>query len=329
MRCRATEECMAEHPTFSVEETTKLVNDRLGPDGVTSSGAQLRLLSPLEIYFSQSHVRPEFQDGRSLEGAIAAIGTDRCSPLESGGSCAADAVPVQDLGVPVGSDSWWLLTPPFIEIEVILWRCKMREEDGSTKVDAAGNELYGERDWYTLDNRRLYCLQKAAVSLYPAEVRVVVSVVTQDQGNCREFRKFRTLDLGRSVGVGHRDETDMPRWLWRKEVNLPAEPLPVGTPSGRPSGRRQRRISSVNGGQRQGPGSRRDDDDVEEENGGGRDALMNVMFFVMVYALLRLALYSARRVFGLETLFGSWRSGTASVGAAEMGDVATPGSAEL
>lgn len=317
---------MAERPIFSVEDTTKLVHERLERDKAANGGAHLRLLSPLEIYFSQSHVRPEFQDGRSLDETTAVIGADRCSGLKSNGS-SPDLE--QDLGAPTGDDAWWLLTPPFVEIEVIMWRCKLREEDGSTKVDAAGNDLYGERDWYTLDNRRLYCLQKAAASLYPAEVRVVVSVVTQDQGNCREFRKFRTPDLGRSIGVGHRDESNMPRWSWRQEVNLPAEPLPEGTPNGRPSGRKQRRPSSMSyGNQRQGPGSRRDSDDDTEES-GGRDAFINIMFFVAVYALLRLALHAARRVFGLEINFGSWRSGTASVGAAEDGDVAIPGNAEL
>ena len=56
---------------------------------------------------------------------------------------------------------------------------------------------------YTMDNRRLYCLQKAAVALYPKEVRkrgqirrffcwfpgqvrVLVKVMRQEDGSCRE-----------------------------------------------------------------------------------------------------------------------------------------------
>ena len=81
----------------------------------------------------------------------------------------------------------------------------MREADSGREIESLKR--------YTLDNRRLYCLQRAAVALYPkqalaylyrscgsaieeflskrlrrpaAQVRVLVSVVHQEEGSCRE-----------------------------------------------------------------------------------------------------------------------------------------------
>ncbi|CAE7476257.1 unnamed protein product [Symbiodinium pilosum] len=165
-----------------------------------------RLLSPYDIFFSQNHIRPEFQDGRSIDSAVEFIGSRRFAPHDA-----------KDLGVPQKTD-WWLLLPPFPPIEVIQWRIKLREEDGCQVVDDNGNELYGDREWYSLDNRRLYCLQKAAAALYPKQVLVLVSIVHQEEGTCREFRKFRSVDRGRSIRLGHRDSPNLPRWCLRLEV---------------------------------------------------------------------------------------------------------------
>jgi len=198
-----------------------------------------RLLSPLEIHFSQSHIRPDFQDGHSVvETAVAMQAPEhreRLAKLQS----------AEVTGVPIGDGDWWLLQAPFPEIEVIQWRCKLREEDGSLKLDAQGFELYGEREWYTLDNRRLYCLQRAAAALHPQEVRCVVAVIQQEEGSCREFRKFRTPDRGRSVAIGHRDMVNLPRWSWRKEVGLPEEVLAAGSTIAKP---RRRGPNSGRGG---------------------------------------------------------------------------------
>ncbi|CAK0886782.1 unnamed protein product, partial [Prorocentrum cordatum] len=142
----------------------------------------------------------------SRRRAASPRGRGRGGPPAAGARGAAGRPrPPQVVGVPAGPSNWWLLKPPFPEIEVIQWRCKLREEDGTVSVDAAGNELYGEREWYTLDNRRLYCLQKAATARHPAQVRCPVVVIQQEEGNCREFRKFRTPDRGRTVGVGHKE----------------------------------------------------------------------------------------------------------------------------
>jgi hypothetical protein len=251
-----------------------------------------RLLSPFEIFFSQSHIRPEFQDGRPVSDSVAEVGHELLGPLQQ-----LDIRDLQMFGAPTETEDWWLLVPPFPDIEVIQWRCKLREEDGSVSLDAAGNELYGEKEWYTLDNRRLYCLQKAATARYPAQVRVMVVVIQQDEGSCREFRKFRTPDRGRSVGVGHRDAGDNPRWNWRHEVGLADEILTAGTAL------ETRRGSSAQQTRRRGPSSgskfrRRghgDDTDVDEGN-SQREVVRNASVFFLVYAALRLFFHGGRRV---------------------------------
>lgn len=236
---------------------------------------QNRLLSPFEIFFSQNHIRAEFQDGRPLDLAVESISSSRISPKN-------DDLRLKEFGVPEESD-WWLLQPEFPEIEVIQWRIKLRKEDGTQLFDEEGNELYGEREWYTMDNRRLYCLQKAAVALHPKEVRVLVKVMRQEDGSCREFRKFRSTDRGRSVRLGHKDSPDLPRWCWRLEVGLSEEILPAGTPLPRQGRRRldrpgwQRR--NYKGGER---------DDSTEPTWGQYFA--NASLFVLVYAAMRLVL---------------------------------------
>ncbi|CAK9035901.1 unnamed protein product [Durusdinium trenchii] len=234
---------------------------------------QNRLLSPFQIFFSQNHIRSEFQDGRAVDLAVQSIRSSRIS--------ASEDPQYEDFGVPTDSD-WWLLQPEFPEIEVILWRIKLREEDGSQLFDQEGNELYGDREWYTLDNRRLYCLQRAAVSLYPKEVRILVKVVRQEDGSCREFRKFRSTDRGRSIRLGHKDSPDLPRWCWRLEVGLCEELLPAGSPLPR-QGRRRERQGWM---RRQKRAGARDD---ESETTWGQH-LANASLFVLVYAAMRLIL---------------------------------------
>lgn len=245
---------------------------KLWNDESEESNWRRRLLSPFEVHFSQAHIRPEFQDGRTVDDTIAEIQGELCSPLDT------EAYP----GVITKGDSWWLLKTPFPEIEVIQWRCKLRAEDGSMKVDASGNELYGEREWYSLDNRRLYSLQKAAAKLYPKEVRCAVRVIRQEDSNYREFRKFRTPDLGRTVGIGHREAVEMPRWSWRREVGLPDEPLPVGVAVVKPA---RKKRNGHNSSERQGG----------DEDEGKRDLSTNALLFVLVYAVLRLSFHASKK----------------------------------
>eukprot|EP00933_Yihiella_yeosuensis_P049019 TRINITY_DN4557_c0_g1_i1.p1 TRINITY_DN4557_c0_g1~~TRINITY_DN4557_c0_g1_i1.p1 ORF type:complete len:325 (-),score=67.13 TRINITY_DN4557_c0_g1_i1:181-1155(-) len=248
------------------------------------------LISPLKINFSQTHIRPDFQDGGVVDELAEQLGSKSMPPLVAKG---LDGF--EDFGAPASDTEWLLLKHPFPEIEVILWRIKLREEDGNLKVDAEGNELYGEPEWYTLDNRRLYCLQRAAAALYPKEVRCIVNVLQQEDGNCREFRKFRTPCQGRSIRIGHRDSQDLPRWCWREKVGLPEEILPEGTAVARQPNRRR------GSGQRSGPNSGRNyryqiEDDEDDAKRSNWDMVSNAALFVVVYAGLRLAFAIARQV---------------------------------
>lgn len=220
------------------------------------------------------------------------VGKELLGPLS-----AEEAEELQLSGAPSssGCDCWWFLRPPFPDIEVIQWRCKLREDDGTPKLDEFGMELYGEREWYTLDNRRLYCLQRAAVSLHPAEARCLVAVTQHDEVNCRESRKFRTSNRGRSVGIGHRDAPDLPRWSWRREVGIAEEVLSAGSALSRqprrrgpPSGRRTGAAGTA----------RSSCDDEDEPQRGKWDIALNILIFVLVYASLRLALYLGWRLLG-------------------------------
>jgi len=262
-----------------------------GGEDAPSSSSRLRLISPLEIHYSQSHIRPNFQDGKPVEDTIAELKSEGCheelSRLQSGSDAGWES-----LGAPCGtggaSGSWWLLKPSFPEIEVIQWRIKLRGEDGSVLTDESGCDLYGDREWYTLDNRRLYCLQRAAAALHPEEIRVAVSVVQQEEGNCREFRKFRTSDRGRSVAIGHRDSAS-PRWSWRKEVGLPDEVLSAGLAVAKPQRRR-----GPNSGR--GQGHRQKDGGYVENQRSSWDFAVNASLFIVVYAMLRIAFHVGRRL---------------------------------
>ena len=95
------------------------------------------------------------------------------------------------------------LEAPFPSIEVMPWRCKLRDgATGRPRIDpATGGELYDAEDHlFALDNRRLYCLQKAAAAVWPA--RVLVDVVELPPGvpsSVRQLKKFRTLNRGQSI----------------------------------------------------------------------------------------------------------------------------------
>eukprot|EP00971_Amphidinium_carterae_P195592 3881433-Amphidinium_carterae.2 len=136
---------------LSQEETAALMESQ----GYSASKSML-IISPFEVHFSQELIRPEFQDGTLVDTTREEVMATLCSPLEQGS---------------VPSDrTWWLLTAPFSHIEAIQWQCKLRDDDGSIKTNAEGAELYSDKEWYSLDNRRLYCLQHAATKLWPDEV---------------------------------------------------------------------------------------------------------------------------------------------------------------
>lgn len=166
-----------------------------------------RWMSPFEVHFSQRRARHEFRDGRSLSEAMDLMTAIRC---EEDGS------------------PQWRLEAPFPPITILPWRCKLRNEHtGRPLIDPkSGGELYDSVDrFFSLDNRRLYCLQLAASKLWPEPV--VIETRELPPGplrRVRELKKFRTLDRGRSVYIGGRNEGEtLVYWSWRQKVGLEEE----------------------------------------------------------------------------------------------------------
>lgn len=161
-------------------------------------------MCPLDLRFSQIRMRPEFRDGRSVEDAVEKIEFNR------------------------SEDGGWKLVPPFPPVMVTKWRCKLRDADGRPKVDAdTQKEILSARErWFTLDNRRLYCLQRAAVAKWPDPVSCEVVEMTEKlEAMDRTLKKFRTADSGRSIRIGDRPATEeenegLRRWAWRDTVGL-------------------------------------------------------------------------------------------------------------
>jgi hypothetical protein len=172
------------------------------------AGSAPRSIDPLEIRFSQMKMRHLFGDGRRLADTVLQVQETRCTEVE-----------LAEYG------ESWKLTFPFPKIEVIRWKCKLRDpKTGRPRVDPdTGEELYdSEEQWFTLDNRRLYCLQESAMRVWPercvAEVAVIIS---GPHAHMRELRKFRTLDRGKGAMIGSRaDGVSFVRWSWREKAGL-------------------------------------------------------------------------------------------------------------
>lgn len=161
-----------------------------------------KCICPFAIRFSQARIRPTFRDGHVVEKSMSQV--EALSwPCEEGG---------YDL----------LLSVPFPPIEIIRWRPKLREDDGSPLVGDGGTNVFGEACWFTFDNRRLYCLQAAAVKHWPKRVAAVVHVFHDLPLNSSAVRKFRTTDLGWSVRISRRDDPkeEAPSWSWRDAAAL-------------------------------------------------------------------------------------------------------------
>mmetsp|Transcript_66781 Transcript_66781/g.186297 ORF Transcript_66781/g.186297 Transcript_66781/m.186297 type:complete len:365 (+) Transcript_66781:122-1216(+) len=141
-----------------------------------------KLICPLAIRFMQDLIRPVFQDGRDLESAITAIKT-------------RPGIGEYDV----------IVEPTFPTIEIMRWHQRGTE-----------NKEPDARHWFTLDNRRLYCLQRVAASMWPRRVGVVVQVLyAAPEGT---VRKSDSSVVGRSVHIGHSMNALESHWDWRKAV---------------------------------------------------------------------------------------------------------------
>mmetsp|Transcript_36247 Transcript_36247/g.91243 ORF Transcript_36247/g.91243 Transcript_36247/m.91243 type:complete len:382 (+) Transcript_36247:71-1216(+) len=150
-----------------------------------------KLICPLSVRFTQEHVRPVFQEKKlSLETTIKQIKTR-----------------------PGIADYDVILEAPFPNIEVVRW---YQDDENNVEPDA--------EHWFTLDNRRLYCLQKVAVSLWPRKVAIVVELLYSPTDGLR--RKDDSSTVGRSVGIGHSLKALTDRWDWRQAIPTPAHSCP-------------------------------------------------------------------------------------------------------
>lgn len=266
------------------------------PPGAAPEGCEILLLSPFEIHFSQTRIRDQFQDGNTVEKAVSLV--TFAAPKDG------DEYP--DESEREKTDDLQVADHPFPRIEVTRWRCKLREPDGSPKLDSAGMELYShEERWFTFDNRRLYCLQRAATSVFPREVRCEVVAVPGDLAKTRELRKFDTRSFGLSVVVGKREDNKEERregaagerWNWRAAVGLPEELPPEDGIGRRPSTRyrgRDRRDGS-------GPGSGRRRAEEAEEGNGTLELVRSALLFFLVYLALRVVVSIFRHHFAKGT----------------------------
>jgi len=154
-----------------------------------------RIICPLAVRFTQEHVRPVFQDGRELENTIKEI--------------------KQKPGI---DDYDVILEVPFQPVEIIRWK----------KRDESGIEPKQEY-WFTFDNRRLYCLQRCAVALWPKRVGTVVQALYGATDG--SHRKDNSLTAGRCVWIGHSLKTLTDGWDWRDVVGTPMTKSSSGSPT--------------------------------------------------------------------------------------------------
>eukprot|EP00439_Symbiodinium_sp_Y106_P034939 s4153_g4.t1 len=133
------------------------------------------------------HIKTHFQDGRLVESTVPEI-----------------------VAAPSGSADYdIILKAPFPNIEILRWHAP----DSGDK----------EEQWYTLDNRRLYCLQRMAVENWPKRVAAVVDILYADNGKVR--RKYDSTTSGRSVTISPSIKVPaLTRWDWRLRVDPEPDP---------------------------------------------------------------------------------------------------------
>lgn len=144
-----------------------------------------KLICPFAIRFTQENIRTTFQDGRALQDSLAQIKTQ---PGD-------------------GKNYDLVLCAPFPAIEIIRW-------SGGSRSNQIGEQ------WYTFDNRRLFCLQRAAAAYWPARVAAVVEVLYRaDKGSWS--KKCDTTTDGMSANVrhcGYLQDQSLGRWDWQAAV---------------------------------------------------------------------------------------------------------------
>jgi hypothetical protein len=156
-----------------------------------------KLISPFAIRFSQEHIRSTFRDGRELQESLASITT---KPGD-------------------GQEYDLILCAPFPHIEIIRWSGKKHGHNGEPDKDSGGEH------WFSFDNRRLFCLQRAAVAYWPRRVACVVEVLYKAD-KASWWRKYDTVTCGQVVSIRHFSlDVSMGTWDWNEAVaRLTAKP---------------------------------------------------------------------------------------------------------
>jgi len=169
--------------------------------------------SPLEICFSQNVIYPRFTDGKSVDDAVKQI------QVVSDRRVISDDVP-QD-------EDYLVMETPFPTMEAVRWSPKLRDGQGRPLLDEHGDQRRGSQGLFSVDNRRLYALQRAAVAHYPRRCLVEVAISTDKNEVMKHLKKFRTRTNGLSItvsewnGVGRdnaRHYSAMRVWDWRSAV---------------------------------------------------------------------------------------------------------------
>jgi len=286
-------------PMVEEESDTLCADDEPDSPRNLPTRGQMLQLSPLEIHFSQTRIRKVFQDKRTLEETTSEISAVSCNGALDGDE--TETAPAPSVSVvassssgreaEVGSEAGTpvFLKAPFPPIEVMKWRCKLREADGTPKVDFnTGLELYShEERWFTFDNRRLCCLQRAAAAVWPVEALCEVVEIPRELAWTRELRKFDTRTFGCSVALGARTDPNPESWSWRAAVGLPEKVQPdCGV--ARQKGLRWRGGRGGAGSKHGRRGCGNDQDADSDGSHKGLELIRNALFFLLVYFALRL-----------------------------------------
>lgn len=163
-----------------------------------------KLISPLAIRFTQEHVSSTFSDGRILEDVVPQV------------SAATGAGPFEIV-----------LQAPFPAIEVARWRaCKLSQNRLQRDNPVFGlTAEQGTDHWFSMDNRRLYVLQRAATALWPRRVGVAVDILYAVPDELYQKFDSSTCGLLASVGdSGHCTTGTTWNWLaWVTPAHGPAD----------------------------------------------------------------------------------------------------------
>jgi len=170
-------------------------------------------MSPLDIRFSQKKMQPVFSDGRSVAETLNQIQVVQCKKGEASQYGAT-----------------WKLKVPFPSIEVIHCRHMPKNWSPDTVKDSSGSSSAMPEFWFTLDNRRLYCLQKAAIGVWPercvSDVDVLLGPPVWRVSSVRKFRNikgrlhgFNSMYSGTTISVrSQAGGVGLIEWSWRDGI---------------------------------------------------------------------------------------------------------------